>query len=110
MYFCDSNCICHLYFHRINFMLYIYFCDIVYLCFYVQSVEHFVDIGLQINIIIHVLYISMILSAFVSNPTSMMPPDVSTFHSLMSTFHILIAWLTIYSILALLFAVETRCF
>ena len=50
MYFCDSNCICHLYLryfiHRINFMLYMYFCDIICICFYVQSVEHFVDVGL----------------------------------------------------------------
>ena len=32
--------------HRINFILYMYFCDIICICFYVQSVEHFVDIGL----------------------------------------------------------------
>ena len=50
MYFCDSNCICYLYLryfmHRLNFILYMYFCDITCICFYVQSVEHFVDIGL----------------------------------------------------------------
>ena len=28
------------------FILYMYFCDIICMCFYVHSVEHFVDIGL----------------------------------------------------------------
>ena len=42
--------LCYLYLryfmHRLNFILYMYFCDIICICFYVQSVEHFVDIGL----------------------------------------------------------------
>ena len=42
--------LCYLYLryfmHRLNFILYIYFCDIICICFYVQPVEHFVDIGL----------------------------------------------------------------
>ena len=41
--------LCYLYLryfmHRLNFILY-NFCDIICICFYVQSVEHFVDIGL----------------------------------------------------------------
>ena len=28
-------------FTRLNFILYMYFCDIICICFYVQSVEHF---------------------------------------------------------------------
>ena len=48
MYFCDSNCICYLYLryfiHRIIFILYMYFCDIICICFYVQYVEHILDI------------------------------------------------------------------
>ena len=42
--------LCYLYLryfmHRLNFILYMYFCDIICICFYVQSVEHFVDIRL----------------------------------------------------------------
>ena len=42
--------LCYLYLryfiHRKYIMLYMYFCDIISICFYVQSVKHFVDIGL----------------------------------------------------------------
>ena len=42
--------LCYLYLryfiHRLKFFLYMYFRDIICICFYVQSVEHFVDIGL----------------------------------------------------------------
>ena len=32
--------------HRMNFMLYMYFCDSTCICFYVHYVEHFMAIGL----------------------------------------------------------------
>ena len=73
MYFWDSNCICHLYLrnfiYRLNFTLYIYLCDIISICFYVQSVEHFVAIGLSINsiIIIIILFISYYLYTHSNN-------------------------------------------
>ena len=42
--------LCYLYLryfmHRLNLILYMDFSDIICICFYVQSVEHFVDIGL----------------------------------------------------------------